>query len=129
MSARSHIREGFHTVTPYLIVAGAARLLEFVARAFDAEEVLQMPAKDGTIQHAEVRIGDSIIELADGGGEWQPMPAVLHMYVPDADAVYRRALEAGATSLREPRDEEYGERSAGVKDPSGNHWWIATMKR
>jgi hypothetical protein len=71
-------------------------------------------------------LGDSIVMLTDGGGSWQPMPAVLYLYVPDADATYRRALAAGATSVQEPTTQFYGDRHGGVKDPSGNIWWIAT---
>jgi uncharacterized glyoxalase superfamily protein PhnB len=81
---------------------------------------------DGVVMHAEVRIGDSMVMLSDGGGEWKPMPAVLYLYVPDADATYRRALDAGATSVQEPTTQFYGDRHGGVRDPSGNVWWIAT---
>jgi PhnB protein len=120
------IREGFHTVTPYLTIQQAPELLEFVKRAFGAEELLRTTGSAGGM-HAEVKIGDSIVML--GGGEaWRgtPMPTALHLYVPDTDAAYKLALELGATSTHEPMDQEYGERSAGVKDLAGNHWYIAT---
>ena len=78
--------------------------------------------------HAEVKIGDSRIMLAEACGAWTPMPTMIHLYVPDTDATYRSALEAGATSLQEPADQFYGDRSGGVKDAFGNHWWIATHK-
>jgi len=122
------IPDGYHTVTPYLMVDDAARLLAFVKEAFGAEETVMMPSPDGTIGHAEVTIGDSIVMLADAAGSDQgvTMPATIFLYLPDADATYRAAIEAGATSLREPRDEFYGDRMGGVKDPAGNHWWIAT---
>ncbi len=120
------IPDGYHTVTPYLIVKGAAPLIEFLKRAFDAQERLRMPRPDGTIQHAEVRIGDSVIMLAEAGGEWKPMPASIHLYLLDTDAAYQRALQAGATSLRAPADQPYGDRSAGVQDASGTIWWLAT---
>ncbi len=81
---------------------------------------------DGTIQHAEVKIGDSIVMLADAAGEWKPRPSMLYLYVNDVDETYRLALAAGATSLREPTTHFYGDRSGGVEDPVGNHWWIAT---
>lgn len=87
-----------------------------------------MPLADGTIMHAEVRIGDSVVMMGESGGEFTPMPASIHLYVEDTDATYKRALRAGATSLREPADQFYGDRSAGVKDLAGNHWWIATHK-
>lgn len=120
------IREGFHSITPYLIVKGAAQFIDFVKQAFGAEEKLRVPLPDGRLMHAEVRIGDSMIECGDGGQEYPPRPTALHMYVPDADAVYRKALAAGATSTHEPVDQPYGDHEAGVKDAFGNHWYIAT---
>ncbi|HZA29125.1 MAG TPA: VOC family protein [Gammaproteobacteria bacterium] len=122
------IPEGYHTVTPYLTVEGAAKLIDFLKQAFEAKEILCMTRPDGIIGHAEVRIGDSIVMLSEACGEWKPMPAMLHLYVEDVDVVYRHALQAGATSLREPIDQFYGDRSGGVRDLCGNHWWIATHK-
>ncbi len=119
--AESYIMPGLCSVTPYLHPEGAGRLLDFLKQAFGAEERLCERNPDGTIMHAKIRIGDSIVEMAEAHGSIAvPMPATFHLYVEDADAVYRRALEAGATSLREPRVEEYGERMAGVRDPAGN---------
>ncbi len=116
--------EGFHTVTPYLVVNGAAGVIEFLTRAFDANQVGDpFKGPDGKIMHAVVRIGDSMIELGDSPAE--PMPANLHMYVDDVDAVYRRALTAGGVSVREPQTTFYGDRSAAVKDPGGSSWWLA----
>lgn len=120
------IPAGFHTVTPYLTVQGATQLLEFVKAAFDAEEILCIKQPDGAIDHAAVRIGDSMIELAEAKLEWTPMPGAIHLYVSDTDAIYQRALQSGAVSLQEPADMYYGERGAAVKDPVGNHWYIAT---
>ena len=120
------IPEGYHTVTPYLIVRGAAQLIDFMKRAFAAEEIQRMPLPDGSIMHAEVRMGDSRVMLSEASGEYQPMPTMLHLYVEDMDTLYQRALQAGATSLRQPVDEFYGDRIGGVKDPFGNQWWIAT---
>lgn len=120
------IPDGFHTVTPYLTVQGAKQLLEFMKTAFDAEEVLCMEQPDGTIRHAAVKIGDSMVELAEAKEAWTPMPGAIHLYVSDTDAVYQRALQSGAVSLQEPADMYYGERGAAVKDPVGNHWYIAT---
>lgn len=122
------IPEGYHTVTPYLIVEGASKLIDFLKQAFDAQEVERMAMPDGSIRHAEVRIGDSMIMMGEAGGDWKPMPASMYLYVEDTDAMYRRALQAGATSLMEPEDQFYGDRNAGVKDPVGNIWWIATHK-
>jgi PhnB protein len=120
------IPDGYHSVTPYLTVQGAARLLEFLKRAFDATIAEQLEQPDGTIGHAEVRIGDSVLMIADARGEWQPATGTLYLYVPDADATYQQAIEAGAVSVMEPTTQFYGDRHGGVKDPSGNFWWIAT---
>ena len=120
------IPEGYHTVTPYLVVPGVAQLIDFLKQAFAAEEIQRINRPDGTIMHAEVRIGDSRVMMGEAGGEYGPMPGMLHLYVEDVDTVYRRALQAGATSLREPVNEFYGDRIGGVKDLSGNQWWIAT---
>jgi PhnB protein len=128
MSKVNPIPAGYHTVTPYLIVRGAARLIEFMTQAFGAEEVYRSTKPDGTLGHCQVRIGDSMVELADGNEQWKIMPCALHLYVPDTDATYRRALEAGGTSLFEPSDQFYGDRSGGVMDPSGNQWYIATRQ-
>jgi PhnB protein len=121
------IPDGFHTVTPYLVVPGVTTLLDFLKQAFDAQEILSpMLRSDGGVGHAEVKIGDSIIMMGEPMGDMQPMPCSLYLYVQDTDAVYQRALQAGATSLMEPADQFYGDRSAGVKDAVGNQWWIAT---
>jgi PhnB protein len=127
-SAVNPIPAGFRSITPYLIVEGADRFLEFMKQAFGAEQRLRVPKPDGTVMHAEVRIGDSPVELADANAEYPPRPTAIHLYVSDADAVYRRALAAGATSTQEPVDQPYGDREAGVKDPCGNYWYIATHK-
>jgi PhnB protein len=123
------IPEGHHSVTPYLVVEGAARLLDFLKHAFGAEETSPRTSRpDGTIMHAEVRIGDSRVMLGEPMGEFKAMPASLYLYVNDCDAVYKRAMQAGAASVMEPADQFYGDRNAGVKDPSGNIWWVATHK-
>jgi uncharacterized glyoxalase superfamily protein PhnB len=123
------IPDGYHSVTPYLAVPGVARLIDFIKQAFGAEGPLEkLTREDGSVMHAEVRIGDSILMLGEPAGQFPPMPSVLYLYVEDTDAAYQRALQAGATSVMEPADQFYGDRSAGVKDPSGNMWWIATHK-
>lgn len=123
------VREGFHTITPYLIVNEAAELIDFVKEAFGAEQLYRGTGSAGGI-HAELKIGDSIVMMG-GGGAWRgtPKPTGIHLYVKDADAVYERALQAGATSMYAPVDQVYGDREAGVKDLSGNHWYIATHKQ
>jgi len=126
MSSANYIPQGFHTVTPYLIVSDASGLIEFTQAVFDATEIVRVPGTHGRIRHAQIRIGDSPVEMADGQDEWPAMPASLHVYVPDVDAVYMRALAAGADVLLEPQDQFYGERSASVRDPWKNVWHIAT---
>lgn len=120
------IPDGYHTVTPVLTVHGAAKLIEFLKQAFDAKEVYQLPGPNGIVMHAEVKIGDSMVMLGEATDEWKPMPATVALYVEDVDVWYKRALGAGATSVREPADQFYGDRSAGVKDFAGNQWWIHT---
>jgi PhnB protein len=124
------IPAGYHTVTPYLVVPGVADLIEFLKDAFGAVEVMRHSIKGGAIMHAEVKIGDSRIMMGEppaNGEEWhKPLPGSIHLYVEDVDAVYARAMAAGATSLREPANQFYGDRTGGVQDASGNQWWIAT---
>ena len=122
------IPDGYHTVTPYLIVEGVAGLIDFLKQAFDAVETERVPGPDGKVGHGEVRIGDSVVMMGEASGDWKPMPGSIYLYVNDTDATYKRALDAGATSLMEPADQFYGDRNAGVKDASGNMWWIATRK-
>jgi PhnB protein len=119
-------REALQSVTAYLAVRPAVELIEFVKRAFGAQELMRTTGTGGGL-HAEVRIGDTKVMI--GGGEaWggTPTPTALHLYVPDADQVYERALEAGAVTLRAPVDQPYGDREASIKDLAGNHWYIAT---
>jgi PhnB protein len=122
------IPDGYHTVTPYLMVEGASTVLEFAKQVFGAEEFVNMPAPNGKVGHAEIRIGDSVVMVADASTSDQGvvMPGVLTVYVDDVDKAYAASLEAGATSLREPADQFYGDRTAGVKDAAGDHWWIST---
>jgi len=119
--------EGYQNVIPYLHVEGAAKLIAFLKEVFDAKEIAVYPRPDGSVGHAALRIGDSIVELADGGEEWPAMPCALQVYVPDADAAYHRALKAGATSLLQPANQFYGDRTASVRDSCGNNWYIATQ--
>lgn len=122
------MREGFHTITPYLRVPAAVELIDFVKSAFGAQELMRTTGPAGGI-HAEVAIGDSIVMIGGGAASHGvPMPTALHLYVPDADAFYERAIQAGAASMHRPIDQPYGDREAGVKDLSGNCWYIATHK-
>ena len=117
---------GYHTITPYLTVERAEQLVDFVKTAFDGVEVFRTTGSAGGL-HAEVTIGDSKLMIGGFKGV-EEKPTALHLYVADADAVYQRALAAGAVSLEEPVDQFYGDREAGIKDPTGNVWWIATHK-
>lgn len=126
MSQINHKPKEFHTITPYLMTQGADRLVDFLKQAFGAEVRDCTRRPDGAIVHSQIRIGDSVLELSEANESWKPMSCAIHLYVEDADATYRRAVEAGATSLYEPDDKPYGDREAGVKDPAGNLWFIAT---
>ena len=126
MATTKPIPDGYHTVTPYLTVERVQLLLDFVTAAFGAEETYRMARPDGSVGHAEVRIGDSIVMMGEARDDWRPRPGALYLYVSDVDATYRRALEAGGRPLREPVTHPYGDRSGGVEDPLGNQWWIAS---
>ena len=125
------VPKGYRTVTPYVIVQNAPALLDFMKDTFRGEEVFRSIGGAGGI-HAEIRIGDSMLMVGGGGPElaWrgQSKPQAFHIYVHDCDATYQRALEAGATSIAEPVDQSYGERSGSVQDSGGNNWYIATFK-
>jgi PhnB protein len=118
------VPEGYHAVTPWIISRDTAGLMEFVGRAFGAEEIARVHNEDGSIGHAEFRIGDSVVMGFDAKPEWPEAPAFLRLYVEDADKVYRRALEAGATSVTEVTHLFWGDRVGRVRDPYGNLWWI-----
>jgi uncharacterized glyoxalase superfamily protein PhnB len=120
------IPEGLRAVTPYLALENTGRFIQFIKEAFGAQEKLVVPSPEGGIAHAKIAIGDSILEMSDAHGVYKPMPCGLHLYVPDTDAVYEQALRAGAKSITTPADQPYGDRSAGVVDPFGNQWFIAT---
>lgn len=119
------IPEGYTTITPYLCVVDAAGLIEFLKRAFAAEVIVRMDGPDGSVMHAEVKIGDSMVMMGQVPAD-RATRAMLHLYVADADTTYAKALAAGATSVRELADQFYGDRSGAVRDAFGNDWWIAT---
>ena len=122
------IPDEYNSVQPYLIVDGAEGLIEFLKGTFEVADPMRMPRPDGKVGHAEVRIGDSVVMLADSGGEQDAKPTrtMLVVYVEDCDKTYARALEAGGRSIRGPEDQFYGDRSAGVTDSFGNEWWFHT---
>ena len=126
---KENIMETTVTVTevrPYFIVQGADDLIAFLRQTFDAELLGRHPAPEGTVMHAEVRVGDSIVEMGDAGGQWEPLVAPMHVYLENVDEAYRRAIAAGAKSLYEPTNQPYGDREAGVVDPRGIEWFLAT---
>ena len=121
------IPEGFHTITPYLIADDADKLIGFMQKAFGAQydhEASKRP--DGKIMHATLKIGNSMLMVSESSEHAKATPVMLYLYVPDVDAAYQKALKAGATSVMEPADQFYGDRSGGVKDPAGNRWFFGT---
>lgn len=131
------IPDGYHAVTPYLAIAGAAKAIEFYKQAFGAKERFRMPSPDGAgVGHAELQIGDSVLMLADefpamdfhGPRKGEGTSVMLHLYVSDVDATQARAIRAGARELRPVKDQFYGDRSGTIEDPFGHLWSIATHK-
>lgn len=130
----SHIPDGYHSVTPYLLISGASEAIEFYIRVLDAVELMRLTDPDGRIAHAELRIGNSHLMVADERPDMDlgspsrlgGCPMSLMIYVPDADTVFSRALSAGATELRPMNDQFYGDRSGSFTDPWGYHWTIST---
>lgn len=120
------IPDGYHTVTPYLTVPDLPRMLEFATAAFDAHVYESIADDNGMIRHAEMQIGDSRVMVGQARAEYPATASKLYLYVPDTDAVYARAIAAGARTILEPTDQFYGDRNAGIEDPQGNQWWIAT---
>ena len=113
-------------ISPGFSVKGGAKFIEFLESAFGATEAFRHDNPDGTFRHARLRIGNSLVTIGEAHGEFQPKPSMLYMYVDDADAVYQRALAAGATSLYPVAEQSYGDRVGGVTDPFGHQWFIAT---
>ena len=134
MSPVKPIPAGYHSVQPYLHVRGATKAIEFYKQVFGAQEIMRMPQPDGRLGHAEIRIGDSIVMLADeapelgihGPAHYGGAPMTLMFYTEDCDAIYKKAMAAGSKSLREPTDQFYGDRMAGLEDPFGFQWYVAT---
>ena len=121
------IPEGYHTITPYLVVDGAEKIIRFMKEAFGAQPLFEpMMRPDGKVMHAEFKIGSSILMIADASERAKATSTMLYLYVPDVDAVYQKALKAGATSMMEPTNQFYGDRSGGVIDSAGNRWHIGT---
>ncbi|MFG3507560.1 VOC family protein [Streptomyces sp. NPDC047821] len=125
MSVRA-VPEGYTTVTPWIITHDTAGLIDYLERAFGAEDLGRFVMEDGSIGHAELRIGDARVMAFDGPRDWPVTPAFLRLYVEDADATHRRAVEAGGTSVTEVTPLFFGDRVGRVRDPFGNLWWIQT---
>jgi PhnB protein len=125
----SYIPKGMHNVNVYMHPLRAEPLIAFLKKAFGAQELAKYASPDGIVHHAEIRVGDAVLEMGEAHGPYQPLGSMLYLYVPDVDAVYLRALSAGAKSIQEPADQPYGDRTAGVTDAFGNTWYIATHIR
>ncbi|KIL37343.1 extradiol dioxygenase [Cohnella kolymensis] len=120
--------EGYSNVSPYLIVTGAQSVVDFLKQTFDAAELRRYDRPDGSIMHGELRIGDSVVMIAEANEGWPAVTTNVHVYVEDVNVVYKRALAAGGESVQEPQVQEGDpDRRGGVKDPSGNYWWISTQ--
>jgi PhnB protein len=128
MMSSGYKPEGYNSVSVYVVADGAQRVVDFLKKTFDAGELRRFDMPDGTIMHGEVRIGDTVVMIADAGGNYPAFPSWLHVYVPDVDATYKKALEAGGISVQAPvRKEGDPDKRGGVKDPAGNTWWISTQ--
>jgi uncharacterized glyoxalase superfamily protein PhnB len=122
------IPEGFHSINPYVIVNGAAKFIDFLKNAFGAEEQTRMDGPGGTVGHATVKIGDSLLMLSDASPQFPPTSTYFYLYVDDADAAFKRGVAAGATATMEPADQFYGDRRGDFTDDFGNRWSVATQR-
>jgi PhnB protein len=121
-----YIPEGYHSITPSVCVDGAQKFAAFLKDVFDAKERMRMDGPGGKIIHAEYEIGDSVIMLGDAMPQWPAKPTSLYVYLKDVDSAYKRAIQAGATSVQEPANQFWGDRCSSVQDSFGNFWSIAT---
>ena len=122
----SYKPDNYSTVSPYLVVNGASGTIEFLVKVFDAIELRRYPGANGNVMHAEVRIDDSVVMLADSTDQWEAVPSNVHVYVKDVDATYQRALAAGAVSVQEPVKKDDADKRGGIRDAGGTTWWIGT---
>jgi PhnB protein len=136
-NAAKPVPQGFHTATPYLIIKGAAEAIEFYKKVFGASEISRQADSSGTVRHGEIKIGDSMLMIADEFSEFPEWrgpearggtPVHIYLYVEDCDATFGRAIAAGAKEILPLKDQFYGDRSGGIKDPYGHIWYIATHK-
>ena len=124
---RGYKPQGYASVAAYVLADNAQRVIDFLRQTFDAEQLRRFDRSDGSIMHAEVRIDDTVVMIADAGSTFPAVPSWLHVYVPDVDATYQRALAAGGISVQQPSRKDDPDRRCGVQDPAGNTWWIATQ--
>lgn len=122
-----NIPEGYQQIMPYLIVENAAAFISFTQKVFDANEKFKTMRDEHTIMHAEISIGESVIMMADATDQFKQQNAGLFIYVDNCDAIFKKALDNGATTVMAPADQSYG-RSGGVKDAFGNTWWITSVQ-
>ncbi len=124
---RMKITAGHQQAMPYLVIKEAEDFIDFIRKIFQAQEMMRTLDLDQRIQHSEIKIGDSTILLAEASANYPAHPGSMYVYVKDTDQTYYDAIDAGATSLMAPMEEDHGARGAGFKDPFGNTWWIATL--
>jgi len=125
----SYKPDGYSSVSPYIMADGAQRLIHFLEATFGATQTRRFDRPDGSVMHAEVDIDGSLVMIADAGADHPAFPVWLHVYVPDVDEAYARALTAGGESVEQPKlDEQAGDRRGAVRDPSGNTWFMATTQ-
>lgn len=117
---------GYPSLTPYLIVEGAEKLIEFLQQAFDAKVVYRQMHADNKVRHVELHLGNSMVMISDATADYPALKSMFYVYLDHVDQSYQRAIAAGATSLQTPKDQEYGHRTSGVIDQHGNQWWIAS---
>ena len=117
----------YNSVSPYLVLKDAAATIRFIQQVFAATELFKLQDTQGRIQHAEYRIDDTVIMLADGGPDWPAHEVHIHVYVADVDSSYQKALDAGATSIQPPIKKEDADKRCGVKDAGGATWWLGTQ--
>ena len=122
-----YIPEGYNAVSPYLMVTDIEAQLSFLKEVFDGEIIERLPNPDGNLTHGEIKIADSVIMMGLARPEYPSSPSMTHIYVADVDAIFQKALDAGGEAIMPPTNQYYGNREAGIKDPQGNQWWMATQ--
>jgi PhnB protein len=118
---------GYNSVAPYLVVSGAQQVIDFLKAGLAATELRRFDTPEGRIMHAEVRVDDSVVMIADAAENWPAIACHLHVYVPDVDEAYRKCLAAGGVAVQEPKKADDPDKRGGVRDPAGNTWWVATQ--